>query len=100
MELSTGDAITTPPLARRHGGVGETNGAYPDVVAMLQGGKGRVIVCPAGIQWVVQRRRGHGWESQSFCRTKEVLLRCSGEPDHPALSALPDRIVERERNCA
>jgi hypothetical protein len=64
----------------------------------------RVIVCAAGIQWILQRRSGkrHGrarWEGRSFCRTREALIRVSREhagaidPVAAAiLSALPARI--------
>jgi hypothetical protein len=38
----------------------------------------RVIVCAAGIQWILQRRRGERrgtarWEGRSFCRTSGAL---------------------------
>jgi hypothetical protein len=82
----------TVPKARRNGGVGETHDDYPDVVTVLDGGKTRVIVCYAGIQWIVQHKRGDQWHSRSFCRTKEALLRCCGQDPHPALAGLPDRI--------
>jgi hypothetical protein len=88
----TAKSNTITRQARRNGGVGETNDAYPHVVAVLDGG--RVIVCPAGIQWIVQHLYGGQWRSRSFCRTKEALLRCCGHDPHPALAALPDRIVE------
>ena len=64
----------------------------------------RVIVCAAGIQWILQRRRGERrgtarWEGRSFCRTSEALNRLSrkhaGAIDPTAtaiLSALPDCI--------
>jgi hypothetical protein len=79
---------------------------YSTVVARLNAGW-RVIGCRAGIQWIVQRRAGerHGkprWESRSFCRTKEALIRLcrthAGEIDPVAeaiLAALPDRFPER-----
>jgi hypothetical protein len=79
----------------------DRDGARLDVVglpvAVLDGGSGRVIVCPAGIQWIVQHLYGGQWRSRSFCRTKEALLRCCGRDPHPALAALPDRIIERTR---
>jgi hypothetical protein len=37
-----------------------------------------VIVCYAGIQWIVQRRQREQWHSRSFCQTKEALIRCCG----------------------
>jgi len=77
--------------------VSETADEYPAVVAVLDA-KTRVIECAAGIQWIVQVRRREGrwpWESVSFCRTKEALLRCaSPHGQHPALLALPDRFPE------
>ena len=66
----------------------------------------RVIVCAAGIQWILQRRSGkrHGrarWEGRSFCRTREALIRVSrehaGAVDPAAaaiLAALQERIDE------
>jgi hypothetical protein len=62
----------------------------------------RVIACSAGIQWILQRAVGerHGrtrWASQSFCRTREALIRLShaSEPRAAAiLSELPERYVE------
>ena len=77
---------------RRDGGEGSDD--YSHVVAII-GEKTRVIVCNEGIQWIVQHRKGGQWRGQSFCRTREALLRCSGHPNHPVLLALPERIVER-----
>jgi hypothetical protein len=66
----------------------------------------RVIVCAAGIQWILQRRSGkrHGrarWEGRSFCRTREALIRVSREhagavdpSAHEIMAALPERIDE------
>ena len=73
--------------------MGETHDAYP-VVAVLNGGRRRVIVCSAGVQWVVQNRKGDQWHSRSFCQTKEALIRCCGGST-PELAALPDRIGDR-----
>jgi hypothetical protein len=42
----------------RKAGLSETSNDYPRVVAILSDGKTRVIVCYAGIQWIVQRRQG------------------------------------------
>jgi hypothetical protein len=55
--------------------------------------KTRVIECPDGLQWIVQRLRMHDgdkptWASQSFCRTRQALLRIAG--NHPVLAALPE----------
>ena len=79
----------------RIAGLSETSDDYPRVVAILSDGKTRVIVCYAGIQWIVQRKRGEQWHSRSFCQTKEALLRCCGHDPHPVLAALPDRIGDR-----
>jgi hypothetical protein len=76
---------------------------YHAVVARLNK-TWRVIVCSAGIQWVLQRRAGerHGrarWEGRSFCRTSHALNRLSrmraGAIDPTAatiLAGLPERI--------
>jgi len=64
----------------------------------------RVVVCAAGVQWILQRRAGerHGtarWEGRSYCRTSHALNRLSrrqaGAIDPTAaaaLAALPDWI--------
>jgi hypothetical protein len=74
------------------------------VVARLNR-KWRVIVCAAGIQWILQRCTGerHGtarWEGRSYCRTREALNRLSrkraGAIDPTAagiLASLPQRIA-------
>jgi len=79
---------------------------YDAVIARLNR-DWRVIVCSAGIQWILQRRAGerHGrarWEGRSFCRTSEALNRLSrkhaGDIDPYAtaiLASLPERIAER-----
>jgi hypothetical protein len=53
----------------------------------------RVIVCSAGIQWVLQSRRGQRrggarWEGRSYCRTKEAII-CLSVNRRPKLT--PDR---------
>ena len=72
----------------------ETAEGYPAVVAVLDA-KMRVIECAAGIQWIVQRRRGDQWHGESFCRTREALLRITGS-HHPAWGG---RWSGRPRNC-
>jgi hypothetical protein len=70
--------------------VSEAADNYPDIVAMLGDGR-RVIECAAGVQWIIQQRlreTRYPWEGQSFCRTKEALIRLAGS--HPTLMALPD----------
>ena len=54
---------------------------YHALVARLND-RWRVIVCAAGIQWILQRRRGERrgtarWEGRSYCRTGEALNRLS-----------------------
>ena len=65
---------------------------YPRVVVVLDANR-RVIECHAGIQWVIQNRRGYRWYGVCFCRTKEALLRLAGS-NHPVLLSLPDRFPE------
>jgi hypothetical protein len=72
----------------------------------------RVILCAAGIQWVLQRRTGerHGrarWEGRSYCRTGEALKRLSrrhaGAIDPAAadiLASLPERIDNSIRRAS
>jgi hypothetical protein len=80
---------------------------YPYVVAVLDV-RTRVIECADGIQWIVQRRSvlkdGTAvWQSKSFCRTKQALLRCVREwvpGEHPKIKALPDRFPEKVRRAS
>jgi hypothetical protein len=79
----------------------ETAGDYPNIVARLSD-KWRVILCGAGIQWILQRRDGERagrarWAGVGYCRTREALLRlcrASSERVDPAawaaLIALPE----------
>jgi hypothetical protein len=72
----------------------ETSDQYPRWVAVLDP-KRRVIECAAGLQWIIQVRKrngAHPWESVSYCRTKEALLRLTGNPD--VLQSLPDWFPE------
>jgi hypothetical protein len=81
----------------------ETADDYPDIVARLSD-RWRVILCPAGIQWILQRRDGERaggtrWAGVGYCTTREALLRlCRGleSPVDPAalliLAALPQHI--------
>jgi hypothetical protein len=86
--LSRREAVTAKKPDLRHP---ESHDAYERVVTVIDD-KSRVIECPAGIQWIVQKAIIRGgrrtWDGVSFCQTKEALLRCAG--DHPALHALPD----------
>jgi hypothetical protein len=84
---------------------------YHAVVAQLSD-SWRVIICRAGIQWILQHREGarHGrarWTGRSYCRTSEALNRLSRKhaahlrPDAAAiLAALPERIEEPAPNAA
>lgn len=79
----------------------ETSDDYPLVVVDFGDGW-RVIECAAGLQWILQKRISRGqypWRGQSFCRTKEALLRCA-ERSHPLLEALPDRFPEGRETAA
>jgi hypothetical protein len=82
----------------------EDSDDYHAVVAHLSAGW-RVIVCKAGIQWILQRRGSpkkppaDDWRGRSYCRTSEALIRCArehaGEIDPAAwtvLAAFPERI--------
>jgi hypothetical protein len=88
--------------------VSEEASDYHAIVAQLND-NWRVIVCAAGLQWVLQRRTGerHGrarWEGRSFCRASEalnLLSRTYARAIDPAaaamLAALPERIDRRAR---
>jgi hypothetical protein len=65
----------------------------------------RVVKCPNGQQWILQRRgspkkaRRNDWRAHSYCRTAEALRRCArvytGVIDPTAaaiLASLPERI--------
>jgi hypothetical protein len=78
---------------------------YHAVVARLNE-TWRVIVCAAGLQWVLQRRRGERrgsarWEGRSYCRTSEALNRVSRKLAGPIdpiaaaiLASLPEQTAE------
>jgi hypothetical protein len=82
----------------------ETADLYPHIVVMLNS-NWRVIRCADGLQWILQRRgspekpRRDDWRGRSYCRTRDVLIRCAREYSGPidpaasaALEALPARI--------
>ncbi len=85
-------------------GPGETADHYPGVVAQINC-RWRVILCSAGIQWILQRRDGERaggtrWAGVGYCQTREALLRlcrASSERVDPAalsaLAALPEHIT-------
>lgn len=62
----------------------ESANNYGRVVARLND-RWRVVECPHGLQWILQRTAGaesratSRWQSRSFCGTREALLRCSRE---------------------
>jgi hypothetical protein len=81
-------------------GYPESHDEYSRVVARADSST-RVIECPAGIQWIVQRLKiSNGqrvWAGRSFCQTREALIRCVREwvpGEHPVLQALPERFPE------
>jgi hypothetical protein len=74
------NAHANPPAAVPYS-TSEEADDYHAVVARLND-SWRVIVCAAGIQWILQRRRGERrgtarWEGRGFCRTCEALNRLS-----------------------
>lgn len=78
----------------------ESDDDYKHVVTMLSS-RWRVVLCKDGLQWVLQRKGGarSGWRGQSFCVTREALVRCIGEKveevDSEGLalvSQLPERV--------
>lgn len=91
-----------PDLNRLHPiakGVPEKSSSYHAVATLND--DWRIIECRNGIQWILQRRRGHHagearWQGVSYCRSKIALLRCArsaGEITADAraiLDGLPD----------
>jgi hypothetical protein len=79
------------------GGHQETSDRYPTIVPINR--KWRVIGCAAGIQWILQTRRGERWDSRYFCRTRAGLMQCVrehvGEIDPVELLRLPERFPDR-----
>ena len=84
----------------------ETADDYAGLVAQLNP-NWRVVECRDRMQWILQRRgspqKAHkdGWRGRSYCRTSEVLRRCTrehaGAVDPAAaaiLTSLPERIAE------
>jgi hypothetical protein len=82
----------------------ETADGYSGFVAQLNP-DWRVVACRDRVQWILQRRgapgstRANDWRGRSYCRTRDVLIRCareySGTIDPEAfavLAALPVRI--------
>ncbi len=89
----------------------ETADDYPNIVARLSD-KWRVILCPAGIQWILQKRDAGSapstrWRGVSYCVTREALVRLCGCLDSPVdpsalliLAALPQHINTGGDNAA
>jgi sulfur transfer complex TusBCD TusB component (DsrH family) len=86
--------------------VDEGSEDYPALVAVLNPGW-RVIVCRDGIQWILQHRhmrKGRArWDGNSYCQTRDALLRNirerAGACDLAAiqyLSRLPEHIRDGE----
>jgi hypothetical protein len=78
MRADTNIATAFAPVSHR-----ESDDAYHAVVARLNG-SWRVIACKDGIQWILQRRRGERrggarFDSRSYCRTREALIRVCRE---------------------
>jgi hypothetical protein len=82
----------------------ETADNYTGLIVQLNA-DWRVVKCPDGQQWILQRRgspkKAHkdDWRGRSYCGTSEVLRRCTREyvgaidPAAAAiLAALPERI--------
>jgi hypothetical protein len=65
------------PAAVRRSRLPESHDDYPHVVVRL-GDRLRVIESACRLQWIVQRRTGDRWRGQSYCWTREALLRCAG----------------------
>jgi hypothetical protein len=95
-----------PSEQQRQATVPESAEGYPTIAKL--NGRFRVIVCRDGIQWILQARHGPEtglkpvWDSQSYCRTSEALIRCckahAGAIDPAAvieLEYLPERIGGR-----
>lgn len=70
----------SPPGGRLQAGDSPNEGDddYRCVVAVLND-RWRVIACTAGIQWILQVRRGRFWRGRSYCRSKAVLLSRVGD---------------------
>ncbi len=62
----------------------EKDEAYP-VIAQISD-RVRCISCADNLQWIIQVRHGDQWRGQSFCRTREVLIR---EARHHLSAELP-----------
>lgn len=69
----------------------ERDDDYGNITAQL-GPDNRVILCPEGLQWIVQRKGAGIWRSLHYCTSRAgVIRRVRGLPGWEALEALPDR---------
>jgi hypothetical protein len=102
--------MNTAPATMPHVKSEESEDYYA-VVARLND-DWRIIICRAGIQWILQHRAGarHGtarWTGRSYCRTSEALNRLSRKyagdlrPDAAAImAAIRERIEEPAKETA
>ena len=74
-------------LAARQRSIPEGDDIYPCVVQISA--TSRVVECAAGLQWIMQRRRGARWHAVSFHRDRDVLIERCGRMSSDALRALP-----------
>ena len=65
--------LLTPGRLQARNSPHESDEDYRAVVAVLSD-RWRVVACTAGIQWVLQTRRGKLWRGRSYCRSKVRLL--------------------------
>jgi hypothetical protein len=76
LALGEGEAVSEAPLPVSRGLLRhreENDGYVGEVVRITD--RVRVINCKDDIQWIVQRRKGEQWQSVSFCRTRDGLIR-------------------------
>ena len=63
-------------------------------------GSWRVAECADGLQWLLQRKVGESWRSESFCRSRSALIRlwqrATGD-DGAALGNLPLHFAPKPR---
>jgi hypothetical protein len=78
------DAVPTTAHGRKKRRSEEADD-YADVVSNLSS-TWRVIRCRDAIQWILQRRTGGRWRAQSYCTTREALLRCVREKGGPDIA--------------
>ena len=94
---SVGVAYTNTPSHR------ERDNNYADIVVQLAP-RYRVIVCPQGLQWIVQEKeasREGPWRAEGYYTTRDSLLNAceklgflSGPNAEAVLHALPDHVSQ------